>query len=57
MPSNIKTVISLLVAIVGAVAFWLERGAGRPDIAWVAAVLAAFMILAMWIFPEAKRKD
>lgn len=57
MPSNIKAGVSLLVAIVGVVAFWLERGAGRHDIAWLAAVLAAFMILAMWIFPEAKRKD
>jgi len=57
MPSNIKAGVSLLVAIVGAVAFWLERGAGRHDLAWTAAALAAFMILAMWIFPEAKRKD
>ena len=57
MPSNIKAGVSLLVTIVGVVAFWLERGAGRHDIAWLAAVLAAFMILAMWIFPEAKRKD
>ncbi len=57
MPPNIKAFISLLVAIVGAVAYWLERGAGRPDLAWVAGALAAFMILAMWIFPEARRKD
>jgi hypothetical protein len=57
MPSNIKAFVSLLVAIVGAVAFWLERGAGRPDIAWIAGILAASMILAMWIFPEANRKD
>jgi len=57
MPSNIKAGVSLTVAIVGAVAFWLERGAGRDDVAWVAGALAAFMILAMWIFPEARRKD
>jgi len=56
MPSNIKAFISLLVAVVGIAALYLEVQAGRGTVGWVALALAAGMILAMWIFPETGKK-
>ena len=57
MPTNIKLSVSVLVAVVGAGAYYLETSlAERPDLGLMAAGLAAFMILAMWIFPETGRK-
>ena len=53
MPTNIKFFISALVAVVGAGAYYLETFiAERSDLGILAAALAVFMIVAMWIFPE-----
>ncbi len=52
MPSGIKAILSLIVLIIGAVAHWYEGQAGNEQLSWVAAGLAVFMVLAMWIFPE-----
>ena len=54
MPSNIKLILSLVVALVGLAAYLLERGLGNPTVGLIAGLLAVFMILSMWIFPEAK---
>lgn len=52
MPASIKTILSLLVALViggyGAFSFNM----GSPIIGMVTIVLAAMMILSIWIFPE-----
>ena len=57
MPTNIKLTISVLVAIVGAGAYYLEASmAERSDLGLMAVGLAGFMILAMWIFPETGSK-
>ena len=56
MPSNIKLILSLVVALVGLAAYLLERGLGNPTVGLIAGLLAVFMILSMWIFPEARRK-
>ena len=56
MPSNIKLILSLVVALVGLAAYLLERSLGNPTIGLIAGLLAVFMILSMWIFPEARRK-
>ena len=57
MPTNIKLFISALVAVVGAGAYYLEISvAERPDLGLLAAALAGFMIIAMWIFPETGSK-
>jgi hypothetical protein len=46
------------VALVAAVAFYFEMQAGPGALKWVVLALAAFMIYALWLFPEAKgRKD
>jgi membrane protein YdbS with pleckstrin-like domain len=53
MPNDVKAVVSLLTLIVAAVlAYW--RGSPiRPDYATFVMVTAVFMVVAMWIFPEA----
>ncbi len=58
MPKNIRMMLSVIVAVVAAVAFYVEMRAGAGALKWVVLALAAFMIYAVWLFPEAKeRKD
>ena len=54
MPVNIKIFISVIVGLVGLGAFFLEQQFGDKTVGVVALLLAVFMILAMWIFPETK---
>jgi membrane protein YdbS with pleckstrin-like domain len=53
MPNDVKAIVSALTLIVAAVlAYW--RGSPiRPDYATFVMVTAVFMVVAMWIFPEA----
>jgi hypothetical protein len=58
LPARIKLLLSLIVAIVAIVFHLFQKAAGQPVTPWVALALGAFMIFAMWVFPEAKpRKD
>jgi uncharacterized membrane protein YeaQ/YmgE (transglycosylase-associated protein family) len=58
MPTYIKVIVSIVAALAGLVASWLEqRYAGRGDVAAVILGLTAFMVVAMWLFPEAGKKD
>ncbi|MCH7937470.1 MAG: hypothetical protein IH994_10350 [Proteobacteria bacterium] len=57
MPHNIKTMISVLTLIVGAIVHFFERQAGNDHLAWIVTGLAVFMVLAMWMFPETGRKN
>jgi len=57
MPNNIKTMLSVLTVIVGAIVCFFERQAGNDDLAWVVVGLSVFMVLAMWIFPESGKKE
>ena len=57
MPVNIKISISVIVALVGVGAFFLEQRFGGMAVGVVALLLALFMILSMWIFPETKGAD
>jgi hypothetical protein len=56
MPNHIKAIISLLVAGVAAAMFFYQRDIGLELNKWIVLALAAFMILALWLFPEAKAK-
>jgi len=56
MPSHLKAMLSALVAIVAIGAFWLEKETAGGAPAWLILALGAFMIFAMWVFPEAKKK-
>ena len=58
MPPKIKLLLSLLVAVVAIGFHFFQKAAGQPLTPWLALGLGAFMIFAMWVFPEAKpRKD
>ena len=53
MPNDIKAGLSVVVLIIAAVlANW--RGSPiRPDLATFVIIMAIFMVVAMWVFPEA----
>ena len=56
MPNHLRFMLSIAVALVGAVAWYLEWRSGDVNMGWLMAGLAALMIGAVWLFPEAKRK-
>jgi membrane protein YdbS with pleckstrin-like domain len=53
MPNDVKTILSAIFLIVAAIlAYW--RGSPiRPDFSTYIIATAVFMVVAMWIFPEA----
>ena len=53
MPTHIKIFVSIATLIVGTVFYYFETDYGQARIAIGGAVLSVFMVLAMWIFPEA----
>ena len=53
MPNDVKAVLSVVALIVAAVlAFW-GGSPIRPELSIFVIVTAVFMVLAMWVFPEA----
>ena len=53
MPTNIKIIVSIITLLVGAVFYQIESETGVMQVAYVGGALSLFMVLAMWIFPEA----
>ena len=53
MPTHIKIIVSALTILLGAIFFHFESQFGQSHVALVGACLSVFMVLAMWIFPEA----
>ena len=56
MPNNIRAGLTAVVIIVAAVVFYFEHQAGQGLLKWLALGLGAFMVYAVWLFPEAKQK-
>jgi hypothetical protein len=56
MPFHIKTALSIIVLLVAGAAYFYEDSIGMhgPKIAIL--LLAPFMVVAMWIFPEVSRR-
>jgi hypothetical protein len=52
MPATIKIALSLVVLGAGAGVHQFEGSLGNGDLTSIAAALAAFMVLSVWIFPE-----
>jgi hypothetical protein len=53
MPNDVKAVLSAVALVVAAVlAFW-GGSPIRPELSIFVIVTAVFMVLAMWVFPEA----
>ena len=57
MPTGVKLALSIAVIVVGAGCAWLERSYGEDLVFKVIIGLTAFMVLALWLFPEAGVKD
>ncbi len=53
MPNDVKTILSILVLIVAAILAYWRGSPVRPDFSTFVMVTAVFMVVAMWIFPEA----
>jgi hypothetical protein len=56
MPTDVKAVVSAVALIVAAVLAWWSGSPIRPDLANFVIGTAIFMVVAMWIFPEAGAK-
>ena len=56
MPNDVKTAVSAAVLVVGAVLAYWPGSPVRPDYGNAVMATAAFMVVAMWIFPEAGGK-
>jgi hypothetical protein len=53
MPTDVKAIVSVVVALVAlGLAYW-SASPIRPDFGKFVIFTAAFFVLAMWIFPEA----
>ena len=57
MPVNIKLTLSVILIIVGfAVGYW-QGQIGQTTNMYLASFLGCFMVFAIWLFPEAGKKD
>jgi uncharacterized membrane protein len=56
MPSDVKAILSAIVLIVAAILAYWRGSPVRPDFATFIMVTAVFMVVAMWVFPEASGK-
>ena len=56
MPNDVKAIVSVVVLIVAAVLAWWSGSPIRPDFSIFVIATAVFMVVAMWIFPEAGAK-
>lgn len=53
MPNDIKAIVSVFVLIVAAVLAYWSGSPIRHDFSTFVIITAVFMIVAMWVFPEA----
>ena len=56
MPTNIRTMLSIAVALDTISVFYFESQAGQGSLKWFALFLGLAMIGAVWLFPEAKKR-
>ncbi|MDP6708903.1 MAG: hypothetical protein QF893_21375 [Alphaproteobacteria bacterium] len=56
MPNHLKLILSLIIVAVAVVFHYFQGQAGQEVTKWLALGLGAFMIFAIWLFPEAKRE-
>jgi hypothetical protein len=53
MPNDVKAAVSAVTLIVAAILAYWGGSPVRPDFSTFVMVTAVFMVIAMWIFPEA----
>lgn len=59
MPNDVKVAVSAVALIVAAFLAYWSGSPVRPDFSTYIMITAGFMVVAMWIFPEAgaKKRD
>jgi hypothetical protein len=59
MPNDVKAAVSALALIIAAVLAYWSGSPIRPEFSTCVMATAVFMVIAMWIFPEAgvKKSD
>ena len=53
MPSDVKAILSAIALIVAAALAYWNQSPVRPEFSTFVMATAVFMVIAMWIFPEA----
>lgn len=53
MPNDVKGIVSVVVLIVAAILAYWSASPIRSDFSTYIMITAVFMVVAMWIFPEA----
>jgi membrane protein YdbS with pleckstrin-like domain len=56
MPNDVKAILSLAVLIVAAILAYWSKSPIRADFSTYIMIIAVFMVVAMWVFPEAGAK-
>ena len=56
MPAYLKLILSILVTAVALAVHWTQAEGGHGFNSWLVLGLGAFMILAVWLFPEPRRR-
>ncbi len=56
MPNDVKAVLSVIVLIVAAILSYWGGSPIRHDFSTFVIIVAALMVAAMWVFPEAGAK-
>ncbi len=56
MPNDVKAVLSAIVLIVAAILSYWGGSPIRQDFSTFVMIVAALMVAAMWVFPEAGMK-
>jgi hypothetical protein len=57
VPTKVKLLLTLAVLVLGSLTAWLEATYADGFVAKVIIGLALFMIISLWMFPEAGAKD
>jgi hypothetical protein len=53
MPNDVKAIVSAVALMVAAILAYWTGSPIRPDFSTYIMITAVFMVVAMWIFPEA----
>ena len=56
MPTYLKIIITVLVTVAAVGAHYFQAAVGESVNQWLVLFLGAFMIFALWLFPEAKKR-
>ena len=54
MPNDVKAILSAITLLVAAAFAYWEYSNGRSDLTWIVMGTGIFMVIAMWVFPEAE---